>query len=44
MQNKNKDLFKLSAPGIVLLAAFSGLDNKAQARDFSILIHKLIEW
>ncbi|HGY2645910.1 TPA: fimbria/pilus outer membrane usher protein [Klebsiella aerogenes] len=35
MQNKNKDLFKLSAPGIVLLAAFfSGLDNKAQARDF----------
>ncbi|HDH0727405.1 TPA: fimbrial biogenesis outer membrane usher protein [Klebsiella aerogenes] len=35
MQNKNKDLFKLSAPGIALLAAFfSGLDNKAQARDF----------
>lgn len=35
MQNKNKDLFKLSALGIALLPAlFCGLDKNAQARDF----------
>ncbi len=37
MPNKNNGLFKLSTVFIAMLSALlSGLNNKAQARDFSI--------